>query len=184
MASPSSSRAADTRLSIRRGLLLTAGFAPAVLAAAPLHAQDANEAPPPEVTARPEPAPVPATLDELIPAEAVADPEGWATRGAPQAPEGSDVSRESSAEAGSNPSQGEVIAGSSAFLPAPPPSLQDAIDAAFADFALELPEPLTPDPEVETLAAIAMPVTGELPELARGQGVTLQRFRDGGHVSE
>lgn len=166
MASPSSSRAADTRLSIRRGLLLTAGFAPAVLAAAPLHAQDANEAPPPEVTARPEPAPVPATLDELIPAEAVADPEGWATRGAPQAPEGSDVSRESSAEAGSNPSQGEVIAGSSAFLPAPPPSLQDAIDAAYADFALELPEPLTPDPEVETLAAIAMPVTGELPELA------------------
>jgi translocation and assembly module TamA len=170
MASPSSSRAADTRLSIKRGLLLTAGLAPVALAAAPLHAQqaqDESETPPPAaITAPPEPPPVPATLDELIPAEAVADPEGWATRGAPQGPEEANVSRETSAEAGSNPPQVGVIEGSSGFLPAPPPGLQDAIDAAFADFALELPEPLTPDPEVEALAAIAMPVTGELPELA------------------
>lgn len=168
MASPSSSRAADTRLSLTRGLFLTAAMTQAALAAVPLCAQDAAEAEAPAAVAAPaepapEPAPVPATLDKLIPAEALADPEGWAARGAPEGP---DVSRETLLEAGSNPPQAGVIEGSSGGLPAPPPGLQSAIDAAFADFAIEVPGPLTPDPALETLVAMAMPVTGELPALA------------------
>ncbi|MFY8048820.1 MAG: autotransporter assembly complex protein TamA [Erythrobacter sp.] len=166
MASPSSSRAADTRLFLTRGLLLTAVIAQAALAVSPLHARQATAEDKPAPAAQGAPAtppPVPATLDELIPAEAVDDPEGWAARGAPEGP---DVSRETSEEAGSSPSQPGVEEGLAPFLPAPPAGLQPAIDAAFADFAIEVPEPLAPDPEVEALAAIATPVTGELPELA------------------
>jgi len=162
MASLSSSREADHRHFLKRGLALAAGLGHAaiVLSAAPAWAQDgesvaADEAavseaePPPAAASRPEPAPVPDTLDALIPPGAPDDPEGWASQGVPAPAQGSS---ETEAE--------------EPFLPPPIPELQPALDAAFADFAVEVPEPLTPDPEVEALANIATPVLGELPELA------------------
>jgi translocation and assembly module TamA len=172
MVSPSSFRRAEARLFLKGGFVLAAGLG---LAAQPASAQvQPEEAPalsaeaeapqPPEQPAQPlpEPAPVPRTLDDLIPPEAVEDPESWAIRGV--AP-GADV-----AEAPATPGQAAADAALSAqldvFLPPPAPGLQPALDAAFADFAVEVPEPLTPDPEVEALASIATPVTGELPELA------------------
>jgi translocation and assembly module TamA len=172
MASPSSFRKAEARLFLKGGLVLAAGLG---LAAQPAFAQEQpEEAPelsadevtpqPPEqpVTLLPEPAPVPRTLDELIPPEAVDDPESWATRGV--------APGTNAAEAPATPGQAAADAALSAqldvFLPPPAPGLQPALDAAFADFAVEVPAPLTPDPEVEALASIATPVTGELPELA------------------
>ncbi|MCL9983084.1 MAG: BamA/TamA family outer membrane protein [Erythrobacter sp.] len=120
------------------------------------------EAAAPQPQPLPEPAPVPRTLDDLIPPEAVDDPESWATRGVAA---GADT-----ADAPATPGQAAADAALSAqldvFLPPPAPGLQPALDAAFADFAVEVPEPLTPDPELEALASIATPVTGELPELA------------------
>ena len=165
MASPSSFRKADTPHFLKRGFVLAAGLG---FAAQPALAQVQPEeaiAPPAEVTAPqplPEPAPVPRTLDDLIPPEAVDDPESWATRGVAA---GADT-----ADAPATPGEAAAEAALSAqldvFLPPPAPGLQPALDAAFADFAVEVPEPLTPDPELEALASIATPVTGELPELA------------------
>ncbi len=178
MASPSSFREAEPRHFLKRGLLLAAGLgqAAAVLAAQPALAQEAG-ADSPGVTAAgpqadgndvapapsvleppPEPAPVPRTLDELIPAEAVDNPEAWATQGSPGSATGEDAAPAVT---------GDPFATSfDDFLPPPVPGLQGALDAAFADFTVEVPEPLSPDPEVEALASMAVPVTGELPELA------------------
>jgi translocation and assembly module TamA len=171
MASPSSSREAEARQFLKHGLALAAGWsfaATAALAAQPALAQSADEetgaasqavaAPelPPVATPEPvpEPAPVPNTLDELIPSEAVDDPESWATRGV-------SVPDDSAA----NPPLDPFEDGFTEFLPPPAPGLQPAIDAAFADFVVEVPEPLAPDPELEALASITMPAVGELPEL-------------------
>lgn len=176
MASPSSFREAEPRHLLKRGLLLAAGLgqAAALLAAQPALAQEAE---PPATTAvdpqvegddaaplprapepPPEPAPVPRTLDELIPAEAVDNPEVWAAQGSP----GSATDADAAPAATGDPFDD----GFADFLPPPVPGLQPALDAAFADFAFEVPEPLTPDPEVEALASMAVPVAGELPELA------------------
>ncbi len=97
----------------------------------------------------PEPAPVPDSLDELIPESAVANPEGWATSGVTGSPV---------ADAG--PGLGdEALAGG---IPVADP----ALDPVFADLALEQPAPLPSDPEAEALAVIEAPVLAGLPELA------------------
>jgi translocation and assembly module TamA len=171
MASPSSFRKAEARRFLERGFVVAAGLG---LAAQPAFAQDVQDEPPASppteaavpqsVEPLPEPVPVPSSLDELIPPEAVDDPENWATRGVVG---GADAA---AAEAPADPGQAAADNALSAqldvFLPPPAPGLQPALDAAFADFAVEVPAPLTPDPELEALASIAMPVTGELPELA------------------
>lgn len=164
MASPSNSREAEPRLLLKRSLLLAAGLGQAAMllagqsvlaqdrvAEAPAGVEpplaeagpDESAAPEPAPEPPPEPAPVPATLDELIPPEAIEDPESWASRG-------------SAVTAGE---------GDEGVLPPPPAFLQPALDAAFADFAVEVPDRLPPDPEVEALASITAPVLGELPEL-------------------
>ena len=171
MASPSSFRKAEARRFLERGFVLAAGLG---LAAQPAFAQDVQDEPPASppteaavpqsVEPLPEPVPVPSSLDELIPPEAVDDPENWATRGVVG---GADAA---AAEAPADPGQAAADNALSAqldvFLPPPAPGLQPALDAAFADFAVEVPAPLTPDPELEALASIATPITGELPELA------------------
>jgi translocation and assembly module TamA len=93
---------------------------------------------------------VPRSLDDLIPPDAVDDPEAWAVRGSNMSGAGEEA---------------EATAQGDAFLPPPPAFLQPALDAAFADFAVEVPEPLAADPEVEALATLDTPVIGELPEL-------------------
>ena len=171
MASPSSFRKAEARRFLKRGFVVAAGLG---LAAQPVIAQDVQDEPPASppteaavpqsVEPLPEPVPVPSSLDELIPPEAVDDPENWATRGVVG---GADAA---AAEAPADPGQAAADNALSAqlevFLPPPASGLQPALDAAFADFAVEVPAPLTPDPELEALASIAMPITGELPELA------------------
>ena len=171
MASPSSFRKAEARRLLKRGFVVAAGLG---LAAQPAFAQDVQDEPPASppteaavpqsVEPLPEPVPVPSSLDELIPPEAVDDPENWATRGVVG---GADAA---AAEAPADPGQAAADNALSAqlevFLPPPASGLQPALDAAFADFAVEVPAPLTPDPELEALASIAMPITGELPELA------------------
>ena len=176
MASPSSFREAEPRHLLKRGLLLAAGLGQAavVLAAQPALAQEADAealaqsaaetaSPPPEAApdVASEPAPVPRTLDELIPAEAVDDPEGWAVRGTPAPPDPAD--EPATVPAATGDPFGDGFAD---FLPPPVPGLQDALDNAFADFVVEVPAPLSPDPEVEALASMALPITGELPELS------------------
>ncbi|MFN7159749.1 MAG: outer membrane protein assembly factor, partial [Erythrobacter cryptus] len=111
--------------------------------------------------AAPEPAPVPDTLEALIPPEALADPEGWAAR-AVSGVAGADAVPEAAPD-GADPLAGVV--------PPPPAGLEGALDAAFADFALDLPEPLPPDPEADqqARAVLAAPVLEALPELAEAQ---------------
>jgi translocation and assembly module TamA len=171
MASPSSFRKAEARQFLKRGFVLAAGLG---LAAQPAFAQDVEDeppAPPPteaavpqSVEPLPETVPVPSSLDELIPPEAVDDPENWATRGVVGGAEA--AAAEAPADPGQAAADDALSAQLDVFLPPPTPGLQPALDAAFADFAVEVPAPLTPDPELEALASIATPVTGELPELA------------------
>ena len=107
----------------------------------------------------PEPAPVPQSLDDLIPPEAVTNPEVWAAGGV--AGSLGVLDSDSSLAEG-----GLTDAELTEFLPPPGPNFQPAIDGLFADFSLETPEPLPPDPALEALASIAAPVLGDLPELA------------------
>lgn len=182
MASLSSFREAELRRIFKLGLAVAAGLGQCALAltAAPVAAQavpDAadeinddeaeetplNEALPAAQTTPEDPAeptPVPLTLDELIPAQAIDDPASWAAAGVADPAPPSDES-DFALEA-SSPSADPALAGPQPLLD---PSLQARIDAAFADFSLDLPEPLEPDPEVEALASIAEPVLGDLPEL-------------------
>jgi translocation and assembly module TamA len=110
------------------------------------------------------PQPVPRTLDELIPPEAVADPETWARRGV-------------------TPSADPI---NSLELPDPQFALEeDTADNALASlevpgeeggpmtveqqldsFALTIPEPLEPDAEAEAFAALDIPGLEEAVELA------------------
>ncbi|WP_232305394.1 BamA/TamA family outer membrane protein [Erythrobacter dokdonensis] len=111
----------------------------------------------------PEPAPVPRTLDELIPPAAVDDPESWATLGAPDRPGVSPETGDSQPETAGNVV--EMPEAGAEFLPPPAERLQPALDAAFTDFTVAVPEPLAPDPEVEALASLAQQLIGESPEL-------------------
>ena len=181
MASLSSFREADPRRIFKLGLALAAGLGQCALAltAAPVSAQavpdaaddDAiadedgeatplNQPLPAEQSAAEEPTPVPLTLDELIPAEAVENPESWAVAGVADPAPASDES--SFALEASSPAFDPDLPGQQPLLD---PDLQATIDAAFADFSLDLPPPLEPDPEVEALASIEAPLLGDLPEL-------------------
>jgi len=101
MASPSNFREAEPRQFVKCNLGMMTGLGTALLTllAQPVAAQDEaagavpagevipaseDDAPAQETPAYspPEPAPVPPNLDQLIPPDAVEDPEGWATRGA------------------------------------------------------------------------------------------------------
>ncbi|WP_233997313.1 hypothetical protein [Porphyrobacter sp. HT-58-2] len=186
MASLSSSRPARTARTqsfLTLGLAIAAGLGQGTLAlsASPLAAQaqagdaDAPEpkdeatsegfdeafgSPPgaePEAEAdlAPVPAPVPRSLDELIPADAVTNPEAWAAAG---------VSDRSPALPTSDLLPDAALTGLEPFADGQPFAL--SLDATFADFALDLPEPLPADPEVEALVSITAPLGGELPELA------------------
>ena len=176
MASPSNFREARSRSFLLCGIAVAIGLSHtgAALAAqaeqvrpaqandpAPITATDAESSLQPQELPLPEPAPVPRTLDDLIPPEAVDDPEAWAAAASVDTGE---VSGDASAQPGvpDDPLSQEFAD----LLPPPPPGLQPALDAAFADFAVDVPEPLEPDPEVESLASIAAPVLGDLPELA------------------
>jgi translocation and assembly module TamA len=154
MASLSSSRKAELRRPFKVGLAIAAGLCqPALMLwASPLAAQVADDAGAAQDAAEAarQPAPVPLTLDDLIPEEAVANPESWAAQGvADPAPESDDVSLS---------------------LDVPNPSLDPALttdlDAVFADFAVSEPEPLPADPELEALAAITAPTIEGLTELS------------------
>ncbi|WP_296717744.1 autotransporter assembly complex family protein [Erythrobacter sp.] len=186
MVSPSSFRVAEPRDFLKHGLIIAAvfGHAAIALAAQPASAQDSDagarpdqsaeqsdpapeDAPAdsPELRAQPpmELTPVPNSLDELIPPAALEDPAAWAVQGvADPAP----VSRETSEIL---PETGDTDASlaemEAEFLPPPPPGLQPALDNAFAGFEIEVPEPLSSDPEVEALASIAAPVLGDVPAL-------------------
>lgn len=177
MDSLSSSRPVDTARTqrlLQLSLAIAAGLGQGVLAlsAAPLAAQALAEdervgavpddaAPetdlaPLDIPPEPEPAqePVPRSLDELIPADAVTNPEAWAASGVPDpAP----------ATPGPDPLPGPTLAD---LDPLSELSAEPLLDAEFADFAFDQPEPLPVDPEVEALASIAAPMIGELPELA------------------
>ncbi len=183
MANLSSSRPLEAQRLLKLGLAIVAGLGQGALAlsACPAAAQQAAPddeprplpAQPPEGEAEgtpapalpsildPEPEPVPQSLDDLIPADAVTNPDIWAAAGVAD-PSPVEMPDSAFAEAAS-PLSDDVLA---EFLPPPDPALQPAIDGIFADFALEEPQPLTPDPELEALASIAAPVLGELPELA------------------
>ncbi|MFN4241343.1 MAG: BamA/TamA family outer membrane protein [Erythrobacter cryptus] len=173
MASLSSFRPADVRRPVFLALAIAAGLAQAAPAEAAqvgaLAAQsaDALASVPPEAPgegaddAASEPAPVPDTLEALIPPEALADPEGWATR-AVSGVAGEDAVPEAA------PDGADPLAG---LVPPPPAALEGALDAAFADFALDLPEPLPPGPEAdqEAEAVLAAPVLEALPPLAEAR---------------
>lgn len=173
MASLSSFRPADIRRPVFLALAIAAGLAPnapAEAAQADALAAQSADAPasvPPEAPgegaddAASEPAPVPDTLEALIPPEALADPEGWATR-AVSGVGGEDAVPEAA------PDGADPLAG---LVPPPPAGLEGALDAAFADFALDLPEPLPPGPEAdqEAEAVLAAPVLEALPPLAEAR---------------
>ncbi|MEQ5787311.1 BamA/TamA family outer membrane protein [Erythrobacter sp. NFXS35] len=186
MVSPSSFRVAEPRDFLKHGLFIAAvfGHAAAALAAQPASAQagaaevrpdpagqQGNPLPGDEPANQPEPVapppqettPVPNSLDQLIPPVALENPADWAVQGvadpAPLASEAPEILPET-AEIDANFAEVEAE-----FLPPPSPELQPALDGAFADFAIEVPEPLPPDPEVEALASIAAPVLGDVPEL-------------------
>lgn len=173
MASLSSSREAEHHHLLKLGLAVAVGLVQggAALFAHPAAAQQQVPASPTGEDERadtapgrepsldippPEPSPVLGTLDDLIPPEALADPEAWAAQGI------------------DNPSTVPLIpltddmAGGELRIPAPDdgPALLPSLDEAFADFELDLPEPLSTDPEVEALAEIDAPDLIDMPELA------------------
>lgn len=117
----------------------------------------------------PEPAPVPQSLDDLIPEAAVANPEAWAAGGVanpapidlPDDPlaQAVDPAFEQALTALGDPSGAGFSATGDGFA-------GPGLDGGIADFALEDIQPLPADPELEALASIAAPVLAQLPELA------------------
>jgi translocation and assembly module TamA len=169
MASLSSSRPVEARRRRALGLAIAAGLGHGALGlgASPALAQSEGPAqagrdtreeqseqqgtPPAPLQAAPPPAPVPDSLDALIPESALANPEGWAAAGVEGAPP---------------PEVPGLPPAQDALTAAAAPPADPALDAVFADFALEEPAPLPSDPEAEALAAIEAPVLATLPELA------------------
>ncbi len=126
-----------------------------------------SEAPSPD--APPQAQPVPRTLDELIPAEALADPQGWALGGAPPLRDGnSDVVPVPAGEA----LAAQDKASDSALLALEDFAAPEAVASAeeigrqLDDFALALPEPLTADAEGEAFAQLALPELDQVAELS------------------
>ncbi|WP_086734028.1 autotransporter assembly complex protein TamA [Erythrobacter colymbi] len=147
-------------------LAITGGAAHAAAAAQPAQpGAEQVEKPPetPEVTAvAPEPEPVPQSLDDLIPEEAVNNPEAWATGGVPgTTPQVEDVDPLAAAPDPAFDAAFTALGDPSADAGLPAP-----VDGGLGDFALEDIQPLPADPELEALASIDAPVLAELPELA------------------
>lgn len=98
------------------------------------------------------------TLEDLIPPEAVEDPEGWAGAGVD-----SPGSTESDAA--------ELVPARDRDPASEPPTVDPApqsefdLEAALDDLAIPSPQPLEPDPQVEALAEIDAPDLVELPDL-------------------
>ena len=182
MASLSSSRPAEARRRANLRLAIVAGLGHAALAitGGAAHAAAATqpaqpgaeqvEEPPvdlPEVTAvAPEPEPVPQSLDDLIPEEAVNNPEAWATGGVPATtPPVEDVDPLAAAPDPAFDAAFNALGEPAADAP-DDGGLPASADGGLAGFALEDIQPLPADPELEALASIDAPVLAELPELA------------------
>ncbi len=184
MANLSSSLKADSRRVFTLSLTIVAGLGQAGLAltATPLVAQQVSpiaggEAGPeagPEagnddgVADQPLPpiVAVPLSLDDLIPEEAVRDPESWAATG---------VNNPVSGTADFGDFRPDLDPSSPLLDPALTaldPALTPDLDAVFADFAIAVPPSLEPEPEVEALASLAAPTLGDLPEL---EPITISR---------
>ena len=143
--------------------------------AAPLLAQSETDAAPDEQEPA-EPAPVLSgdlsgvvagtprqTLDDLIPQDAVSDPENWAAQGSgSDAPSGRVSDGPSPA-----PDLAEAPAETQTASRAAPFDTDAALGGVSLDgFALTVPEPLSPDPDLPTLADIQAPDLIEIEELA------------------
>ncbi len=108
--------------------------------------ENPSEAPAIPVPAAPPP---PRSLEDLIPDSAVENAEGWATQGAGPA---------------ATPAESFELADDPVADLAGAP---DPIAEELETLTIAVPEPLTPDPEVEALAEIDAPDLIDLPELAR-----------------
>jgi translocation and assembly module TamA len=176
MASSSSFREAEPQRLVKLGLAIAAGLGHTalVMLASPAAAQTLADAPPVAEARVPSPdtgpnlelelelehAPVPLSLDALIPPEAVADPESWAAAGVGNA---ADVSRETSTELATSSLPPDPF--ETEFLPLSDRDLLPALDATFADFAIAIPDPLPGDPALETLASLASTIEDEIAAL-------------------
>jgi len=168
MASLSSSRPVEHRRRLTLGLAIVAGLGQSTLAlnASPLAAavrQDssAQAAATPAARTEAEIPPVPDSLDDLIPQDAITNPEIWAAGGVDD-PTPVDVPANPLAEAA------DLLTDYTLADVLPPPAVPGeptAVDSVFADFALEEPDPLPADPALEELASIEAPLLAELPEL-------------------
>jgi len=100
----------------------------------------------------------PHTLDDLIPQDAVADPDSWAARGA----QSDAAPAPAYAEPSPAPELEDPLAQGQAASPVPPFD----VEAALGGLGLTVPEPLAPDSDLPTLADIKAPDLIEIEELA------------------
>ena len=172
MVSLSSFREAEPTRYRKLGLTVAAGLVPAMLAlgSQPVAAQESASEPAAaqeeEADAAPilltplepelEPEPVPVSLDDLVPESAVTDADSWAAQGV-------DNPTTTPAEI-EDPFAGEFAD----FDPLSDPALGQGqgLETSLDNFALDLPEPLPLDPEVEALAGLDVTDLLDLPELA------------------
>lgn len=111
------------------------------------------------------PAPVPQSLDDLIPEGAVADPEAWAATGVAN-PASVEFAEEPLVQAPDPAFEAEFAALGDPSAPVFADGDARVADGNGADVAFGEIAPLPADPELEALASIAAPVLAELPELA------------------
>jgi translocation and assembly module TamA len=131
------------------------------LAAAVRQDSSAQAAATPAARTEAEIPPVPDSLDDLIPQDAITNPEIWAAGGVDD-PTPVDVPADTLADAA------DLLTDNTLADVLPPPAVPGeptAVDSVFADFALEEPDPLPADPALEELASIEAPLLAELPEL-------------------
>lgn len=165
MVSLSSFREAEPTRYRKLGLTVAAGMVPAMLTLGPqaVSAQEqgvetAPVEPAPVVSpVEPEPAPVPITLDDLIPESAVNAAESWAANG---------VDSPTTTPAEIEDPFADQFADFDPFgSPATGPVTGPGLDTTLDNFALDLAEPLPVDPEVEALAELDVTELLNLPEL-------------------
>lgn len=113
----------------------------------------------------PDPAPVPQSLDDLIPEAAVADPEAWAATGVADPAAPGEFVEDPLAQAPDPAFEAEFAALGDPSAPAPVDG--NAGSEADGETALAVGEiePLPADPKLEALASISAPVVADLPEL-------------------
>ncbi|MFN3989802.1 MAG: autotransporter assembly complex protein TamA [Erythrobacter sp.] len=115
--------------------------------------------------------PVPRTLDELIPAEAISDSQSWALGGAPRrrdpAPEPLAALPPAAAvlDGGDDPTEAALLALEDFAAPEAVASASE-IGRQLDGFELALPEPLEADAEGEAFALLAIPELEQVVELA------------------